>query len=164
MATAYQPLSDYDFDSVPSGKELSIGIVVAEWNKAITEALLQGACNTLEKHEVQRENIHVVHVPGSIELTFGAKRLAESRELDAVIMLGCVVQGDTPHFDYVCSSVTQGMTELNLLFGLPFIFGVLTTSTMEQAQERSGGSLGNKGDEAAVTAIKMAILSHSLVD
>lgn len=164
MATAYQNLSDYDFESVPSGKELSVGIVVAEWNKPITEALLQGACDTLEKHEVRPECIHILRVPGSVELTFGAKRLAESRELDAVILIGCVVKGDTPHFDYVCSSVTQGMTELNLLFGLPFIFGVLTTSTMEQAQERAGGRLGNKGDEAAITAIKMAVLSHSLVN
>lgn len=155
MATAYQNLSEYDFNSVPDASEMSFGIVVSEWNKHVTEKLLEGACNTLEKHGVSQENIVVKRVPGSFELTFGAKRLAESKEVNAVIVLGCVVKGDTPHFDYVCSGATQGITELNLMYDIPFIFGVLTTNTMEQAEERAGGRLGNKGDEAAITAIKM---------
>ena len=104
MATAYQNLSEYDFNSVPDGSEVTVGIVVAEWNKHITEKLLEGACNTLEKHGVKAENIFVKRVPGSFELTFGAKKMAETKEVDAVIVLGCVVRGDTPHFDYVCSA------------------------------------------------------------
>lgn len=120
MATAYQNLSEYDFNSVPDASEMNIGIVVAEWNKNITEKLLEGACNTLEKHGVKPENIVVKRVPGSFELTFGAKRLAETKELDAVIVLGCVVRGDTPHFDYVCSGVTQGITEFNVRYSFHF--------------------------------------------
>ena len=155
MATAYQNLSAYDFDSVPDASEMTIGIVVSEWNTNITEKLLIGAINTLEKHGVKPENIITRRVPGSFELTFGAKRLAESKELNAIIILGCVVKGDTPHFDYVCSGVTQGITELNLMYDIPFIFGLLTTDTMEQSEDRAGGKYGNKGDEAAITAIKM---------
>lgn len=156
MATAYQNLSEYDFNSVPDASEMSIGIVVAEWNKLITEKLLEGACNTLEKHGVKEENILVERVPGSFELTFGAKHLVENHNLDAVIVLGCVIQGDTPHFNYVCSGVTQGITELNLMYDIPFIFGLLTTENMQQAEDRAGGRYGNKGDEAAITAIKMS--------
>ncbi|MGM9760194.1 MAG: 6,7-dimethyl-8-ribityllumazine synthase [Parabacteroides sp.] len=155
MATAYQNLSEYDFNSVPDASDMSIGIVVAEWNKNITEKLLEGACNTLERHGVQQKNLHVQRVPGSFELTFGAKKMADSKDVDAVIVLGCVVRGDTPHFDYVCSGVTQGITELNLMYDIPFIFGLLTTDNMEQAEARAGGKYGNKGDEAAITAIKM---------
>jgi len=155
MATAYQNLSAYDFDSVPDASDMTIGIVVSEWNTNITEKLLIGAINTLEKHGVKPENIITRRVPGSFELTFGAKRLTESKELNAIIILGCVVKGDTPHFDYVCSGVTQGITELNLMYDIPFIFGLLTTDTMEQSEDRAGGKYGNKGDEAAITAIKM---------
>lgn len=162
MATAYQNLSTYDFDSVPDASEMSIGIVVSEWNRNVTEKMLEGACHTLERHGVKAANILVKRVPGSFELTFGAKKLAENKELDAVIVLGCVVRGDTPHFDYVCSGVTQGITELNLMYDIPFIFGLLTTDTMEQSEQRAGGKLGNKGDEAAVTAIKMVDFSCSL--
>ena len=154
MATAYQNLSEYDFNSVPDGSEVTVGIVVAEWNKHITEKLLEGACNTLEKHGVKAENILVKRVPGSFELTFGAKRMAETKEVDAVI-----VRGDTPHFDYVCSGVTQGITELNLMYDIPFIFGLLTTDNMQQSEDRTGGKYGNKGDEAAVTALKMVNFS-----
>jgi len=162
MATAYQNLSVYDFDSVPDASEMNIGIVVAEWNKGITEKLLEGACNTLERHGVKEKSIVIGRVPGSVELTFGAKRMAESKELDAVIILGCVVKGDTPHFDYVCDSVTQGITELNLMYDIPFIFGLLTTDNMQQAEDRAGGKHGNKGDEAAITAIKMIDFSCKL--
>ena len=112
---------------------MTIGIVVAEWNKNITEKLLEGACNTLEKHGVKSENIIVKRVPGSFELTFGARHVAETKEVDAVIILGCVVRGDTPHFAYVCQGVTQGITELNLMYAIPFIFGLLTTDSMQQS-------------------------------
>lgn len=162
MATAYHNLSEYDFNSVPDASGMHFGIVVAEWNQHITESLLKGACDTLEKHGAKQENIVVTRVPGSFELTFGAKVLAENYELDAVIILGSVVRGGTPHFDYVCSSVTHGITELNLMFDIPFIFGLLTTDDMQQAEDRSGGKHGNKGDEAAITAIKMADFSCKL--
>ncbi|MCD8044919.1 MAG: 6,7-dimethyl-8-ribityllumazine synthase [Tannerellaceae bacterium] len=162
MATAYQNLSSYDFNSVPDASKMKIGIVVSEWNTEITEKLLEGACNTLERHGAKSENITVKRVPGSFELTFGAKKLAESQELDAIIILGCVIRGDTPHFDYVCSGVTQGITELNLMYDIPFIFGLLTNDTMQQSIDRAGGIHGNKGDEAAITAIKMIDFSWSL--
>lgn len=155
MATAYQNLSTYDASKVPDASSMRIAIVVAEWNANITEKLLEGACNTLEKHGVKSENIIVARVPGTFELTFGAQQMAENYEPDAIIVLGCVVKGDTPHFDYVCESVTIGITKLNTMFSIPFIFGILTTDTMQQALDRAGGSLGNKGDEAAITAIKM---------
>lgn len=133
---------------------------MSEWNENITGQLLTGACNTLQKHGVKAENIIVKHVPGSFELTYGARKLSDSDEsIDVVIALGCVVRGDTPHFDYVCSGVTQGITQLNLEGRIPFIFGLLTTDTMEQAEDRSGGKHGNKGDEAAITAIKMVQFS-----
>jgi 6,7-dimethyl-8-ribityllumazine synthase len=138
---------------------MRVGIVVSEWNENITGHLLEGALKTLQKHGVKAENIIVRHVPGSFELTHGARKLSCDRSIDVVIALGCVVRGDTPHFDYVCSSVTQGITQLNLEGKIPFIFGLLTTDTMQQAEERSGGKYGNKGDEAAVTAIKMAQFS-----
>jgi len=162
MATAYQNLSNYDFNSVPDASDMTVGIVVAEWNKNITESLLEGSCNTLEKHGVKPGNIIVKRVPGSFELTFGAKCMADNKDLDAVIILGCVVRGDTPHFDYVCSGVTQGITELNLMYDIPFIFGLLTTDTMQQSEDRAGGIHGNKGDEAAITAIKMHSFSCEL--
>ncbi|MDR1330893.1 MAG: 6,7-dimethyl-8-ribityllumazine synthase [Tannerella sp.] len=155
MATAYQNLSSYDFNSVPDASAMRVGIVVSEWNEAVTEKMLEGACDTLEKHGVKPENIFVERVPGSFELNFGARQMAEHLRIDAVIALGCIVRGDTPHFDYVCSAVTQGIAELNLRYDIPFIFGILTTNNMKQAEERCGGIYGNKGDEAAITAIKM---------
>jgi 6,7-dimethyl-8-ribityllumazine synthase len=133
---------------------------VSEWNENITERLLKGACNTLQKHGVKAENILIKYVPGSFELTYGARKLWNINNcLDVVIALGCVVRGETPHFDYVCSAVTQGLTQLNLQGDIPFIFGLLTTDTMKQAEDRSGGTYGNKGDEAAITAIKMVQFS-----
>ncbi|KGL47070.1 6,7-dimethyl-8-ribityllumazine synthase [Porphyromonas gulae] len=156
MATAYHNLSDYDYESVPSGKGLRIGIAVAEWNRNITEALMKGAIATLLKHDVTEEDIIVQHVPGTFELTYASAYLAEQHEVDAVIAIGCVVRGDTPHFDYICQGVTQGITQLNVDGFVPVIFGVLTTETMLQAEERAGGKHGNKGTEAAVTALKMA--------
>lgn len=155
MATAYHNLSAYDPTSVPSGKLAKIAIVVSEWNSNITNALLEGAHKTLLKHGVEAENILVDYVPGSFELVYGAKHLAELKKYDAIIVLGCVVRGDTPHFDYVCGGVTQGISELNVKYDIPFIFGLLTTDNMQQSLDRAGGVLGNKGDEAAITALKM---------
>ena len=162
MATACQHLSNYDLAGIPDATSMRIGIVASEWNRSITDKLVAGACNTLERHGVRPENINVEWVPGSIELTFGARRIAEEHTVDAVIAIGCVVKGDTPHFDYVCLSVTQGITELNVKYDIPFIFGVLTTNNMLQAEERAGGRYGNKGDEAAITAIKMIDFSCRL--
>ena len=156
MATAYQNLSSCDNNTVPHSPLLRVAIVCAEWNADITDKLLEGACNTLEKHGVKPENIFVEYVPGTYELTFGAQRMAAHYRPDAVIVLGCVIQGDTPHFDYVCPGVTAGTTHLNATLETPVIFGVLTTNDKQQALDRAGGKYGNKGDEAAVTAIKMA--------
>lgn len=153
-------MSSYDPDHVADASDMKFGIVVSEWNEEVTGALLQGAMDTLVKHGTKKDNIYVATVPGSIELTFGARIIAEKHDLDAVISLGCVIQGETPHFDYVCQSVTHGITELNLDYDIPFIFGVLTTGNQQQALDRCGGKHGNKGDEAAVTAIKMVGLKH----
>jgi len=155
MATAYQNLSEYDATKIPDASGLHFGIIVSEWNSNITEKLLEGACNTLERHGVASENIHVFRVPGSFELTFGAQQVAKFSDVDAIIVLGCVVRGDTPHFDYVCQGVTQGITRLNTIQDIPVIFGLLTTDNMLQAEERAGGKFGNKGDESAISAIKM---------
>ncbi|HOS85306.1 MAG TPA: 6,7-dimethyl-8-ribityllumazine synthase [Bacteroidales bacterium] len=157
MATSLKNLSDYDFTSIPDASGLSIGIVVAEWNIEINNQLLQGAIETLLHHGVDKANIFVNYVPGAFELTYGCKVMAENYDVDAIIAIGTVIQGDTPHFDYICQGVTYGISELNLSFDLPFIFGVLTVNSLEQAQERAGGKHGNKGVEAAVTAIKMGL-------
>lgn len=130
-------------------------IVVAEWNEDITEALYDGAYQALLNSGVKKSNIIKKNVPGTFELTLGALWMAEKKEINAVICLGCVIQGDTPHFDYICQGVTYGITEVNIKTKKPVIFGVLTTLNKKQALERAGGKLGNKGEEAAVTAIKM---------
>ncbi|MFR9167017.1 MAG: 6,7-dimethyl-8-ribityllumazine synthase [Dysgonomonas sp.] len=155
MATAYHNLSSYDATKVPDGKDMKIGIVVSEWNDNITSPLLDGAYKTLVKHGVKEENIIIDFVPGSFELVFASRYMVEQADIDAVIVLGCVVRGETPHFDYVCSGVTQGITALNRMYDIPFIFGLLTTETIQQAVDRAGGKHGNKGDECAITAIKM---------
>ena len=155
MATAFHNLSEYDFNSVPDASKMRFGIVVSEWNSNITGALLEGAVTTLKKHGDKEENILVQTVPGSFELTFGASQMIKSGKVDAVIAIGCVVRGDTPHFDYVCAGTTQGIAHLNATTDIPVIYGLITTNTMEQAEDRAGGKLGNKGDEGAITAIKM---------
>lgn len=155
MATAYHNLSEYDFKSIPDATEMKFGIVVSEWNYNITGKLQEGAIATLKKHGVKEENILLKTVPGSFELTFGANQFIEYSNVDAVIVLGCVIKGETPHFDYVCMGVTQGITQLNATGNVPVIYGLVTTNTMEQAEDRAGGKLGNKGDECAITAIKM---------
>jgi len=155
-------LSSYDADNVPDATDMRFGIVVSDWNREVTWSLLEGAAGTLRKHGATDDNIIIKHVPGSFELTLGAQFLAEYDDLDAVICLGCVIQGETPHFTFICQGVNQGITQLNLEYNIPFVFGVLTTLTLQQAKDRSGGKLGNKGDEAAVTAIKMASLQHEM--
>lgn len=155
-------LSDYDPESVPDAGKMRFGIVVSDWNREVTWSLLNGAVSTLKKHGATDKNIIVKHVPGSFELTLGAQFLAEYDDLDAVICLGCIIQGETPHFSYICQGVTQGITQLNMEYNIPFVFGVLTTNTQQQAVERAGGKYGNKGDEAAVTAIKMAALQQEM--
>ena len=160
MASNLKNLSDHDPASIPDGSSMKFGIVVAEWNEVITAALLEGCMDTLGKHGVKKENIQVKTVPGSFELPFGARVVAEQFSPHAVICLGCVIQGETRHFDFICQGVTKGITELNLDYDIPFIFGVLTTENLQQAMDRAGGKHGNKGDEAAVTALKMGALSN----
>jgi 6,7-dimethyl-8-ribityllumazine synthase len=162
MAT--KNLSEYAPSSVPDGKEMKFGIVVSEWNYEVTGALARGAVETLKKHGVEDENILVKHVPGSFELTLGGQFFAEYTDVDAIILLGCVIQGETRHFDFICQGVAKGATDLNIKYNLPVIFGVLTTDNQQQALDRAGGKLGNKGDEAAVTALKMVSLQISFED
>lgn len=162
MATKNSNLSTYNPDQIPSAKKMIFGIVVSDWNSEITHALLDGAYKTLIEHGAKEDNILVKHVPGSFELTLGAQFMAEYGDLDAIICLGCVIQGETRHFDFICQSVTHGITELNMNYNIPFVFGLLTTNNMEQAIARSGGKHGNKGVEAAITAIKMAALQKEM--
>ncbi|HLU51797.1 MAG TPA: 6,7-dimethyl-8-ribityllumazine synthase [Flavobacteriaceae bacterium] len=157
MATKDNNLSHYDTSSIPDAKNFRFGLVVSEWNKDITEALFQGAFNTLKKHGAINDNIVRWNVPGSFELVYGCKRMIKCYDmLDAVIAIGCVIQGETKHFDFVCQGVTYGIQQLNLEGNIPVIFCLLTDNNKQQSLDRSGGKHGNKGDEAAVTAIKMA--------
>ena len=160
MATNLKNLSDYNPDDIPSGEGMKIGIILSEWNEEITHALLDGTLRSLIKHGVNEEDIWVEHVPGSFELPLGAQLMMESKDPDAVICLGCVIQGETRHFDFICQGVTRGITDLNLKYGRAFIFGVLTTDNLQQARDRAGGKHGNKGDEAALTALKMVALQN----
>jgi 6,7-dimethyl-8-ribityllumazine synthase len=162
MATALKNLSSYDPNRVPDASEMKFGIVVSDWNHEITHAMCDAALNTLMKHGASADNILVKHVPGSFELTLGAQLLAETEDFEAIICLGCVIQGETRHFDFICQGIAQGITQLNMMYKIPVIFGVLTTNDLPQAQERAGGKHGNKGDEAAVTAIKMIALKKEL--
>ena len=157
MATANKNLSDYDKTTIPNAKDFRFGIVVSEWNETITEGLYQGAHDALLDCGVSEANIVRWNVPGSFELIYGCK-LMQQQDVDAVIAIGSVIQGETKHFDFVCEGVTQGIKDLNILHDAPVIFCVLTDNTMQQAIERSGGKHGNKGTEAAIAAIKMADL------
>src|SRR5574344_1901394 len=134
---------------------MRVGIVVSEWNNQITDRLLESAVNTLTANGVSPTSITVRRVPGSFELVYGASLMAKSGYVDAIIAIGCVVRGDTPHFDYICQGTTQGLAHLNTISDIPVIYGLLTTNNMEQAEDRCGGKLGNKGDECAISAIKM---------
>jgi 6,7-dimethyl-8-ribityllumazine synthase len=154
MATKNHNLSAYDIQSVPNAEGKKFGIVVSEWNENVTAALLAGARETLLKHGVREEDIQVKTVPGSFELIYGASQMVKSG-VDAVIAIGCVIRGDTPHFDYICEGTTYGLARLNATQPIPVIYGLITTNDMQQALDRCGGKHGNKGDECAVTAIKM---------
>lgn len=158
MATPQQYLDSMNDTSLPSGEGKVVAIIRAEWNDEITSALAEGAHNTLVQHGVDPEHILSIDVPGAVELTYAAKRIHEQEEPDAIIIVGCVIQGETKHFDCVCQSVTYGVTELNLSYNAPTIFCVLTDNTIEQSRARSGGTRGNKGTEAALAALKMMAL------
>ncbi len=162
MATCYHNLSDYNPETVPSAAGMRFGIVVSEWNASITGALCDGAVNTLLVNGAKEEDLTVMTVPGSFELIFGAARMLQAGGVDAVIAIGCVVKGDTPHFDYICQGTTQGLAQLNALGDVPVVYGLLTCNEMEQAEARAGGNFGNKGDECAITAIKMADYARRL--
>jgi 6,7-dimethyl-8-ribityllumazine synthase len=159
MASALSNLSDFNPAEVPSGKDYKVAVVVAEWNQQITENLFLGAKEALMACGVEEQHIHRSNVPGSFELVFGAKK-ALDQQVDAVIVIGSVIQGETKHFDFVCQGVTQGIISLNLSSNRPVIFCVLTDNTLQQAIDRSGGQHGNKGVEAAVTALKMIALAQ----
>ena len=160
MASALKNLSAYDDSSLPAADEMTFGIVVAEWNPHVTHALYQGCYDTLLRHGAKPENIHTVQVPGSFELPAGARILAGRHHPDAVICLGCVIKGETNHNEYISHAVAHGLTSLSIASGRPFIFGVLTPNDEQQALDRAGGQHGNKGVEAAVTAIRMAALKN----
>jgi 6,7-dimethyl-8-ribityllumazine synthase len=155
MATSLKNLSDYSQTNIVDVSTKKFAIVVAEWNAEVTEALFNGAYQTFLKEGAREENIIRKNVPGSFELTLGAQWMAQNREIDAVICLGCVIQGETRHFDFICNAVAHGLTDVGLKYNKPVIFGVLTPNNQEQAMDRAGGKHGNKGDEAAITAIKM---------
>ena len=160
MATENKNLSNYDKNMIPNAKDFRFGIVVSEWNDEVTEGLYSGAVATLTDCGALPENITRWNVPGSFELIFGARQMHEKVELDAVIVIGCVIKGETMHFEFVCEGVTQGMKDLNLLYDVPTIFFFFSDNNMQQSLDRSGGKHGNKGTEAAVAAIKMAYLRH----
>jgi 6,7-dimethyl-8-ribityllumazine synthase len=166
MATQLKNLSDFSNTNVPSAAGFRFGIVVAEWNSEITNALYQGAYQSLLKYGAAEADIFTYPVPGSFELTSGADLLLKNAKLnlDAVITLGCVIQGETRHFDFICDAVANGVTNVAIKYSKPVIFGVLTTNNQQQAVDRAGGKHGNKGDEAAITAIKMADMARALND
>ena len=162
MATNLKNLSQIEGTPVPSAKNMKFAIVYAEWNSEITTALREGAFSSLLQYGAEPKNITLHAVPGSFELCLGAQYVVEHGDADAIICLGCVIQGETRHFDFICNAVGQGIMQLNLKYNKPFIFGLLTTENQEQALARAGGKHGNKGDEAAITAIKMLHLKGLL--
>jgi len=155
MASSIKNLSEYSGKNVLDVSKKKFGIVVSEWNEEVTEALYNGAYETLLSHGAKKEHIIRKTVPGSFELSLGGQWMAQQEDIDAVICIGCVIQGETKHFDFICDAVAQGITNVSLKYNKPVIFGVLTPNTQKQALDRAGGKYGNKGDEAAITAIKM---------
>lgn len=155
-------LSDYKPLQINDAGSFRIGIVVSEWNDFVTHNLRDGAVEVLKKEGVKEKNISIFKVPGAFELNYASMQLCKERKFDAVIAIGCVIRGETPHFDYVCSAVAQGIKDCNILTDVPTIFCVLTDDTKEQSIARSGGSLGNKGIEAAVTALQMIDFKRNL--
>jgi len=162
MSSSHKNLSSYDSSTLPSAEDMSFGIVVSEWNTEITHALYEGCYETLIGHGVKEENIHTTQVPGSFELPLGAKLLSANKKVDALICLGCVIKGETPHNEYINRSVASALSQLSLVNNKPYVFGLLTPNSLEQAQDRAGGKHGNKGVEAAITAIRMAALKKEL--
>ncbi|PZR19543.1 MAG: 6,7-dimethyl-8-ribityllumazine synthase [Flavobacterium psychrophilum] len=158
MATINKNLSQYDKNTVPNAKDFRFGIVVSEWNENITGGLYKGAIEALLENGALAENIISWDVPGSFELIYGSKRMIDTQNVDAVIAIGSVIQGETKHFDFVCEAVSQGIKDLNVQTDVPVVFCVLTDNTLQQAIDRSGGIHGNKGTEAGIVAIKMAYL------
>ncbi|MFV8353539.1 6,7-dimethyl-8-ribityllumazine synthase [Flavobacterium sp. XS2P14] len=158
MATENKNLSDYDKNSILNAQNFRFGIVVSEWNDSITEGLFKGAFEALLENQVPAQHIIRWNVPGSFELIYGSKKMLQTQNVDAVIAIGCVIQGQTKHFDFVCEGVAQGIKDLNVQTDIPVIFCVLTDNTMQQSIDRSGGIHGNKGTEAAIAAIKMAYI------
>lgn len=158
MSTAHKNLSVYKTEGLADVSQKRIAIITAEWNEEITFALRDGAVSTLLKHGVKSENIIQATVPGSYELSFGAQVFAQRQDVDAVIAIGCVIQGETRHNDYINNAVANGLTEVSLKYNKPVVFGVLTPNTHQQALDRAGGKYGNKGDEAGITALKMLSL------
>ncbi|HDG4819225.1 TPA: 6,7-dimethyl-8-ribityllumazine synthase [Staphylococcus aureus] len=151
-----------NFEGKLIGKDLKVAIVVSRFNDCITGRLLEGAKDTLIRHDVNEDNIDVAFVPGAFEIPLVAKKLASSGNYDAIITLGCVIRGATSHYDYVCNEVAKGVSKVNDQTNVPVIFGILTTESIEQAVERAGTKAGNKGAEAAVSAIEMANLLKSI--
>lgn len=161
MASTLKNLSVFE-SAVPSAEELQIAIVVSEWNASITEGLLKGAIQELRKAGCPDENIMVKRVPGAFELTLACQLICEHTDVDAVVALGCIIKGETPHFDFIAMGVTNGINAVAMEYNTPIAFGVLTTDTLEQAKDRCGGKHGNKGNEAAAAAVKMAILKDDI--
>ena len=164
MSSSDKNLSDYKKEQMPDAKEMSFGIVTAEWNEEITSALYKGCFDTLVEHGALEKNIYSIWVPGTFELPVGARMLANSYKVDAVICIGCVIKGDTSHNEYINMSVATALQQLGIATGKPFIFGVLTPNDQQQAIDRAGGVHGNKGIEAAVTALRMAALKKTLTE
>ena len=162
MASALQNLSEYDDTNLPDMTKFRIGIVVADWNKDITHRLYEGCYDTLIRHGADAERIFTAQVPGAYELPTAAKLLSDHRHCDAVICLGCVIKGETDHDVYINQAVAQGLMNLGVLSGKPFVFGLLTPNTHAQAADRAGGAHGNKGVEAAVTAMRMLGVKEEL--
>jgi 6,7-dimethyl-8-ribityllumazine synthase len=162
MATKLKKESSSELESMKDFKKFRIAIVVSEWNNEITFAMMNGAVDFLTSKGVKEKNIEVHKVPGSFELALGAQFCAEKNNIDAIITLGCVIQGETRHFDFICDACANGIMDVSLTFNKPVAFGVLTTENQKQAKERSGGKLGNKGIEAAETVLKMLLLKKSV--
>ena len=158
MATENKNLSQYNKETLPNVTAKRFGIITSEWNETVTEGMRKGAEETLLDGGVLSENIIQWNVPGSFELVNGAKKMLSKEQIDAIIVIGCVIQGETKHFDFVCQGVTQGVAYLNATQNIPVIFCVLTDNNLQQSLDRSGGKHGNKGIEAAVAAIKMVNL------
>jgi 6,7-dimethyl-8-ribityllumazine synthase len=155
MASNLKNLNQYSDRNLLNIADKRFGIVVSEWNHDITETLLKSAVETLKYHGAVSSHIKIIYVPGSFELCLGAQKLAEKKKIDAIICLGCIIQGETRHFEFIAQAVANGVTQVGLKYDKPVIFGVLTTDNLEQAKQRAGGEHGNKGEEAAITAIKM---------